>query len=306
MINLRTFDLNLLRIFEAIYRDRSVSIAAGKLGLSQPAVSSALNRLRRLFDDPLFVRSARGMEPTPKAELLAEAVGVGLNILRAGISTTTSFDPANSTRKFHIVMTDVGELLFLPTLLQMLSEVAPHIDVSVVEAGVPNYEDLLDTGRADLAIGRFQLPASYSSKHIHTSAFVVVLRQDHPFVETRRNGALYISYENYLRASHISVEPPGASADPIERALAADRGKRRIALTIPHSTVLGAMIGGTQLVATVPDKCVEWLLHGNPSLCAIPVPFPVDKNLVYQWWHKRNDKDPGHSWLREHIERIGG
>ncbi len=305
MINLRTFDLNLLRVFEAIHRDRSVSMAADKLGLSQPAVSSALNRMRRLFDDPLFMRGAGGMEPTRKAMLLAEAVGLGLNIIRAGVATSTSFDSATSTRQFRIAMTDVGEIIFLPKLMQTLARAAPGISIHVVEHGLVNYEDLLETGEIDIAIGRFQLNPNFSFQHIHSSSFSVLLRSDHPLLEQVPNGVAMLSYENYLRAAHVTVQAPGASSDPIARALGSDRSKKRDALSIPHSIVLAEIVEAGELVATVPDKSVPWLLHGRPALCAVPLPVEVDINIVCQWWHKRNDKDLGHLFIREILAEIG-
>ncbi|MBP2434142.1 LysR family transcriptional regulator [Bradyrhizobium elkanii] len=306
MINLRTFDLNLLRVFEAIHRDRSVSVAADKLGLSQPAVSSALNRMRRLFDDPLFVRGAGGMEPTRKAMLLAEAVALGLNTIRAGVATSTSFDPSSSTRQFRIAMTDVGEIIFLPRLMQALARSAPSITVHVIEHGLVNYEDLLETGEIDIAIGRFQLNPSFSSQHIHSSNFAVVLRSDHPLIDHASDGTPVLSYESYLQASHITVQAPGASGDPIVHALGADRSKKRIALSVPHSVVLAEIVECGDLMATVPDKSVGWLLHGHQALCAVPLPFKADTNIVCQWWHKRNDKDPGHLFIRDILAEIGG
>ncbi len=304
-INLRTFDLNLLRVFEAIHRDRSVSVAADKLGLSQPAVSSALNRMRRLFDDPLFVRSTGGMEPTRKAILLAEAVGLGLNIIRAGVATSTSFDPSSSTREFRIAMTDVGEITFLPRLMQTLARSAPNIAIHAVEHGLVNYEDLLETGEIDIAIGRFQLNSSFSSQHIHSSKFSVLLRSDHPLIEHSQDGTPALSYERYLQASHVTVQAPGASRDPIARALGSDRSKKRNALSVPHSVVLAEIVEGGEFVATVPDKSVNWLLHGRPDLCAVPLPVDVETNIVCQWWHRRNDKDPGHLFIRGILAEIG-
>ncbi|MGX1074998.1 DNA-binding transcriptional LysR family regulator [Bradyrhizobium elkanii] len=202
-------------------------MAADKLGLSQPAVSSALNRMRRLFDDPLFVRGAGGMEPTRKAMLLAEAVALGLNTIRAGVATSTSFDPSSSTRQFRIAMTDVGEIIFLPRLMQALARSAPSITVHVIEHGLVNYEDLLETGEIDIAIGRFQLNPSFSSQHIHSSNFAVVLRSDHPLIDHASDGTPVLSYESYLQASHITVQAPGASGDPIVHALRGSSRDRR-------------------------------------------------------------------------------
>ncbi len=297
MVNLRTFDLNLLRIFEAINRDRSVSTAADNLGLSQPAVSNALNRLRRHFDDPLFVRTQRGMEPTPKAEQLALAVDRGMTTIRAGLSAGVNFDPARSERHFTLLMTDVGEISFLPILLSEVRRHAPGIDVSVMESGLAGYEELLENGMADLAIGRIRLADTLSSELIHSSPFVVLLSRTHPRLGTAPDGRPTLSYDDYLAAPHVLVQPRGASGDPILAALGADAAKRRIGLSIPHATVLPMIIGDSELIATVPEVCAQNLIASG-KLCRVEAPFAIEPNFVYQWWHKRNTADPGHRWLR--------
>lgn len=304
VVNLRTFDLNLLRIFEAIHRDGSVSKAADTLGLSQPAVSNALNRLRRQFDDPLFVRTQRGMEPTPKAEQLALAVDNGMTTIRAGLSAGVDFDPARSERRFTLLMTDVGEISFLPILLSELRRNAPGIDISVVESGLGGYEELLDNGMADLAIGRIRLAETLSSELIHSSPFVVLLSRTHPRLGTAPDGRPTLSYADYLAAPHVLVQPRGASGDPIREALGEDAAKRRIGLSLPHTTVLPMIIGDTELIATVPEVCAQNLIASG-KLCRVDVPFAIEHNFVYQWWHKRNTADPGHRWLRGIFANAG-
>jgi DNA-binding transcriptional LysR family regulator len=297
MINLKTFDLNLLRVFEAISHDGSVSQAADKLGLSQPAVSNALNRLRRELDDPLFVRTSRGMEPTPWAEQLASAINQGLSTIRAGLSSRTAFDPAKSERRFTLLMTDVGMITFLPAVLAELDRSAPNVSVHVREFGVERYADLLEDGLADIALGRIGTVDNLSCELIHQSNFIVLLSQNNSFLEMDGTGRRFIGLENYLRAPHILQEPRGSIGNPIAQALGARASERRIALSIPHATVLPTLIGDTDLVATIPEVCAANLIAGG-ALCAVHVPFDLDANLVYQWWHKRNNGDPGHTWFR--------
>lgn len=304
MVNLRTFDLNLLRIFEAVIHDRSVSKAADKLGLSQPAVSNALSRLRRQFNDPLFVRTPTGMEPTPKAEKLALAVHEGLTTIRAGLSSGADFDPAVSERHFTILMTDVGEISFLPHVLSELNRAAPNVDVNVIESGLQNYGDLLESGTADLAVGRINLADEFSSQLIHTSPFVVLMSSRHPLLQEANDGSKQISFEDYLAARHILVQPRGASGDPVGNALGPNARKRRIALSIPHATVLPMIMGGTDLIATVPKVSASDLV-ATGALCALPAPFEIEPNYVYQWWHRRNSADPGHRWLRDIFATAG-
>lgn len=304
MVNLRTFDLNLLRIFEAISHDGSVSKAADKLGMSQPAVSNALNRLRRQFDDPLFVRTQHGMEPTPKATRLAAAVHGGLTTIRAGLSSGVDFDPATSERRFTLLMTEVGEMLFLPVLLGTLKRSAPTIDITVLEHGVESYEDLLNNGIVDLAIGRIQLSDTFSSELIHSSPFAVVASRTNHFLKGGEDGLPSLTLADYLEAPHVVVEPRGSSPNPIRHALGPDYGRCRIALSVPHFMVLNEVLPGTDLLATVPKACTPAILRSG-GLCTVAIPFPAEENFVYQWWHRRNNQDAGHRWLRSVFATAG-
>ena len=304
MVNLRTFDLNLLRVFEAVSHDRSVSLAAEKLGLSQPAVSNALNRLRSQFGDPLFVRTPRGMEPTPKAEQLAAAVHQGLTTIRAGLSAGIDFDAATSERRFTLLMTEVGEVLFLPVVLSTLQRLAPKIDIRVMEFGLEGYEELLEAGRVDLAIGRIKLADTFCSELIHSAPFVVMLSRTNRYLRIDAEGRPFIGFEDFLRAPQVLVEPRGASGDPVKEALGPRAAERRIALSIPHVMALTTIMGDTDLIATVPQDCAS-NLAADGRLCAVPLPFESEGNYVYQWWHRRNTADPGHRWLRQIFSGAG-
>lgn len=306
MINFRTFDLNLLKVFEAVLTDRSVSKAADKLGMSQPAISNALNRLRQQIDDPLFVRTPTGMDPTPKARELAFAVNAGLTSIRAGLLAGAKFDPAVSKRLFTLLMTDVGEISFLPPLLEALKNHAPNIDIRVLEAGLETYGDLLEGGLADLALGRIALSDAFESELIHSSPFVVLMGKENTLLNAKSGKLNQISYKDYFKARHILVQPRGASADPIRIALGKDASLRQIALTVPHATVLPGIMRNTNLFATIPKVAADNLIAaGAGALHAVPVPFDVEPNHVYLWWHRRNSADAGHKWLRDTLANAG-
>ncbi|MDM7928818.1 LysR family transcriptional regulator [Blastomonas fulva] len=306
MVNLRTFDLNLLRVFEAVINDNSVTKAADKLGMSQPAVSNALNRLRHQLGDPLFVRTPLGMDPTPKARELAKAVNSGLTAIRAGLLAGTEFNPAVSQRHFTLLMTDVGEISFLPPLLEAIGKEAPHIDIHVLEAGLETYGELLESGLADLALGRITLADVFESQAIHTSPFVVLMSRHNNLIHRMSAEDLSLSYQDYLRARHIVVQPRGASADPVHAALGKDAGKREVALTIPHATALPGLMRNTNLVATIPKVAADNLIRGDQeSLTYLAVPFHIEPNNVHQWWHRRNSSDAGHKWLRNTLANAG-
>lgn len=304
MVNLRTFDLNLLRVFEAVNIDRSVTRAADNLGMSQPAVSNALNRLRQQLDDPLFVRTPSGMDPTPKARELAKAVNSGLTSIRAGLMAGTHFDPAVSRRHFTLLMTDVGEISFLPPLLEAIGREAPNIDIHVLESGLETYGSHLESGLADLALGRISLSEGFEARLIHNSPFVVLLGKHNPVL--RGSEPTSISYSQYMTCRHIIVQPRGASADPIHAALGKDAKRRKIALTIPHATALPGIMRNTDLLATIPKVAADKLVAADhDSLTSVPVPFEIPENEVFIWWHRRNTADEGHAWLRETLASAG-
>lgn len=297
MSDLNTLDLNLLRVFEALMRERSVSLAAGRLNLTQPAVSNALNRLRTAFDDQMFVRSRSGMEPTPLALALSDPIHEGLAAIRAGISKGSSFDPAKSHRRFAILATDVGELAYVAQFMRLLSREAPGIDLLVMEASLDEYELLLDGGEADLAIGRFNIANSFHCELVGTAAYAVVMCSGHARKIGVAQGSM-IPYETYIGSAHAHLVPRGATENPIGRALGLDEARRRVALTLPHTSVLSTIIPGTKLVATVPQPVVASLCRGGDLVWAT-LPFQTELSNVHMAWHKRNDRDKGHVWIRD-------
>lgn len=304
MHNSTTFDLNLLRVFDALVREGSVTAAANRLGLSQPAVSNALNRLRGLLGDPLFVRTRHGMEPTPFALRLHSPLQEGLAHIRAGLSQVMTFEPATSDRTFAILMNDVGAASFLPAIVQGLLREAPHVDLQIRELDHAAYEDALDSGTADLAVGRVMLSDAFRSELLQKSFYVALLRPDHPAL-TMKDGHPAISLEDYTAADQVIVSPRGATSNPVERAMLAMRLHCRVVLNLPHATSLYNIIPGTDLIATVPDRCEEFLCRDG-RLISVALPLRIEPNMIYQWWHKRHDHDAGHRWLREFVSNAIG
>lgn len=299
MINPNNFDLNLLRVFDALIRERSVSAAADRLGLSQPAVSNALSRMRKLLDDPLFVRTRRGMEATPFALRMKDPVQDGLLRIRAGISQTLTFNPQQSSRTFRLIMNDVGSASFLPGIMSRLMAEAKGINVEVCEIGHFAYEDLLDSGSADLAIGRVVLSDTFRSQFLTRTQYVAILRKDHPGL-TEENGNVCLSREAYINASHVVVTPAGATSNPVERTLASLNLDRRIVLRLPHATALVNILPATDLVSTLPERCRDFLTEEH-GLVTVPLPISLEPNVIQQWWHRRHDYDAGHQWFRGFV-----
>ncbi|MBR9763391.1 MAG: LysR family transcriptional regulator [Rhodobacteraceae bacterium] len=297
MVNINTFDLNLLRVFEAVYRERSVTEAAHVLGLSQPAVSNALKRLRDQLSEKLFIRTRLGLEPTPAGERLFHAISSGMDAIRSGIVQSASFDPASSERMFRIVMTDVGAAKFLPGILRTMEERAPRIRLDIAEADADRIEGLLDTGAADLAIGRLRLKEELRSQLMDVSSPVVLLREGHPAITQRPEGAV-VRLEDYFRARHILVNPRGASANPLLRVFEKNGvSARQQVVTMKTLAAVPYILRQTDLVATVPEGVIEQMTAGG-GLAYFPLPFDMERNYVYLWWHERNMADPAHVWLR--------
>lgn len=302
MRNLNMVDLNLLRVFEAMMRERNVSRAAQRLNLTQPAVSNALVRLRGAFDDPLFVRTRSGMEPTAVARTLYEPIEHGLTAIRTALSESVRFDPDTSRRRFTIITTDVGELTYIAKLLQILAQEAPHVDLRVMEAASEEYERLLDSGQADFALGRFKIRDSFRCERIGSCIYVAVLCAAYAKRLRIAPGATF-PYEAFLQSAHVDVIPRGATENPIAPALGAAAAQRRIALTIPHTAVLSTLIPGTELVATLPQPAV-YALRQKGKLSWAMLPFETEVTQIFIGWHKRHDGDKGHAWLREKLRSI--
>ncbi|MDH7797842.1 DNA-binding transcriptional LysR family regulator [Beijerinckia sp. GAS462] len=302
MRNMNMLDLNLLRVFEALMREQNVSLAAERLNLTQPAVSNALNRLRAVFEDQLFVRTRNGMEPTPVALALYEPIQQGLTSIRSALSEGLAFDPATSQRNFTIITTDVGELTYVAQLLRMLSREAPHIDLEVMEASREEYEKLLDSGKADFALGRFKISDSFRCELIGSCIYVAVMCSTYARKLGIKKGSV-IPYDTFLGLAHVDVMPRGATANPIAPALGRDAARRRIALTIPHTSVLSGLLPDTELVATVPQPAVSSLCRSGALTWAY-LSFETEITQLFMGWHKRQDSDKGHVWIREKLRAI--
>lgn len=286
-------DLKLLVAFEAMLGTRNVTAAADATGMTQPAMSTALGKLRKALDDPLFVRTSKGMEPTPFALELAEPIRTALHLLRQTLNRDKHFDAATSTRTFRIVMTDIGERVFLPALLQRLSAVAPGVNLRTVQLPVKEMREALESGEMDLAVGFIpDLSAGYYQQRLFNRSYVCITRTDHPQIGDS------LSLKQYLEASHAIVSAPGTGHDVVERVLAEKGYKRRIALHVTHFLAIPLIVANTDLVVTIPTMLAEsYLPAGNIKILTPPLKMPV--YAIKQYWHERFHEDPANRWLRE-------
>jgi DNA-binding transcriptional LysR family regulator len=292
-MNINTFDLNLLRAFDALMSERNVSAAGARIGLSQPAMSHALSRMRNLCDDPLFVRTSQGMQPTPYAEDLAQPVRSALALLAAALEQSNKFDPATSDRKFKLVLTDIGQSVFLPPLIQEINARAPNVRVSVLQLAHDALAGAMESGAADLAIGGIPTPSDgYFQQRLVVDRYVCVMRRGHPLAGRT------LTVDDYVQAAHAVPAPTWYNANTrIDRALAEARLVRRVQLEFPHFLVLPMVLRGTDLIATVARTLSDTLMSRDEFVTS-ELPFEVSPIEIRQFWHPRFHQDAGIRWLR--------
>jgi DNA-binding transcriptional LysR family regulator len=294
-MNLRSLDLNLLLVFDAVYGERSISRAAEKLHLSQPTISNALARLRVRLEDPLFERSAHGMAPTPKAKKLAEPIRHALTVLEHGLRDDDTFDFAQSTREFVIAVEDYGEAVILPRFIQWLSGVAPGIRIRIRPELSAQLKAELRDGSADLALDYFPpTDSAYRSKCVLTETLMSLSRRDHPA------GLERLSLEQYLALHHVVLSGPSNARPMIDLALSKRGLQRHIAVTVPHFISMPVMVQATDMICTLPRRMAH-LYADSFRLRLHTVPLRIPQFPVYLVWHKAVEADAGHRWFRNHL-----
>lgn len=293
-------DLKLLVVFEAMLAARNVTLAAESIGMTQPAMSTYLGKLRKVMGDPLFVRTSRGMEPTPFAVELSEPIRNAMQLLRQTLNRDKHFDAATSTRTFNLVMTDIGERVFLPTLLQRLTKVAPLVSIRTVQLPVSEMREALESGEMDLAVGFIpKLSAGFYQQRLFTRSYVCVVRTDHPTIGDR------LSLKQFLAASHAVVSAPGTGHEVVERVLAEKDLARKVALRVTHFLAIPLIVANTDLIVTIPEMLAEsYLPAGNIKILQPPIKLP--SYAIKQHWHERYHDDPANQWLRELIRDLFG
>ncbi|MEP0518873.1 MAG: LysR family transcriptional regulator [Hyphomicrobiales bacterium] len=294
MKSLRNIDLNLLVVFETIYASGNISQSARDLGLTQPSVSNALSRLRDTFDDPLFVRSGRGVIPTPKAQTLIEPVQHALNTLHTVVHQDNVFDPAISQREFTLHMFDTLEPIVMPHLVEQ-ALLGDGVSFKLMLAPAISLEDAIETGKADICIG-----ISPSNRNdlrweiISPLDIVIIARKGHPEI----SGS--ITAEKFQSIEHVSMDfSPGANAN-IKKLRMKQRVERRDVVKVVHTSSIPILVANTDLVGMVNREYAERMSE-KLGLQIIEPPFELNSQSIYAIWHNRNSQDSGIIWLREQI-----
>ena len=294
-MELRDVDLNLLVIFNELLISGRVNATAQKLGLTQPAVSNALTRLRRLLGDELFVRTSQGMQPTPFAVSLSEPVSYALGAIHGALNQNLSFDPTRSTQNFTIAMTDIGEIYFLPDLMAHISRMAPGVTLSTVRNHSIDLDREMESGNVDLAHGHLpDLQAGYFQRQLFSQRYVCLFRRGH------RLDGVEMTEQDFSDAEQISIIAAGTGHGMIDELFGRMGISRNIRLRVPHFVSIGHILSKTDMIATVPEILAR-RISGPFDLrwCAHPIPLPHIS--IGMFWHAKYHKDAANQWLRNAV-----
>lgn len=294
-MNLQDMDLNLLVVFNELCKHGRVSAVAQNLGISQPGVSNALGRLRKLLGDELFLRTSRGMVPTPYAEALAQPIADALAALHGTLNARASFDPARSERAFVIGVNDVGETYFLPRLMWALDGAAPGVTIRTVRTTSIDVKDEMERGRIDLAMGFLPgLKHGFFQRRLFRQPYVCIFRQDHPLARTG------VSARQFRAAEHVAIVSEGTGHGVVDQVIEQAGIRRRLRLTVPHFMAVGPVLQATDMIAVVPRRFADCACKPF-GLATAPCPVKIPESVINVFWHARNHREPANQWLRQVV-----
>ena len=290
-------DLRLLNVFDEIYKTRSVSRAADILGLGQPKVSIALSRLRKRFDDSLFVRTSRGLEPTALGQELVQPIREAIVAIEAALGHRSAFDPETAQRTFRVCMSDISQLVLLPRLWTEIRSAAPKVEIEIVPLS-DDTPTMLNSGAADLALGFLpQLEGGFYQKTMFGQHYVCLISADHPRIRKT------LTLRQFQTETHAIVIGAGPGHAVVERELARQGIVRRVALRIPNYVGLAFVVEGTDLIVTIPKRLAD-VLNGHGRFRILRTPMPLPAYSIKLHWHERFHTDLGNQWLRGLISKV--
>ena len=295
-MKLTTFDLNLLLVFEAVLRERNVTKAGERLGLSQPAMSHALNRLRWMLKDQLFIRTPEGMLPTPRAEQLAQPVRRALSDLQSALDPE-EFVPAQSERHFSAAVNNYAAVVLAGPITAECAALAPNLRLSLRPSGTLDLPDLLDRGELDLAIAAIDAPANrFARQVLFEDRYVAALRRGHPIGKRR------LDLKAFAAQPRLVISSSGEDLRFVDAALRANGQARIVALEAPYLSA-GAVLMQSDMVAVLGEKIAREFRRAYAiELRELPFESPVLRSVML--WHRRFDDQPAHRWLRTTIMSV--
>ncbi|GAB3397519.1 LysR family transcriptional regulator [Massilia agilis] len=306
-MNFQTFDLNLLRIFDAVMTEQNITRAAERLSTTQPAVSNALKRLREAANDDILVRTARGMKPTPRAEELWPTVRAALASLE-NVLAPEHFDISTAKASLRIAMADSTANLLLPQLMERIRKQAPGIDIRMIPLPGRDPRPMLLNADADLAVGSFpgivaqlregqQRDVTLHHLRLYSGEPMCIMRKGHPLADQE------LTIDRYCEALHLLVSFSGSPSGPADDVLATLGKSRRIALTVNQFSTAFHMVACSDLIAVVPHHLIEASNFADQLEVKV-LPFQLPIVYVDMLWHERDMRHPVHKWVRETVTRI--
>ncbi len=290
-------DLDWLGVFVEVYKTQSVSLAAQRRGMAQANASIALNKLRRHFNDRLFCRTSRGMEPTPRARAIYPELLEAWQRVEKARLTPEVFDPARAQRQFRICMSDISEVVLLPALVNHLGRIGPHIRVEA-ETTSAQSRSRLESGDVDLAVGFMpDLEAGFFQQALFAQDFVVMASCEHPRIQKG------LTRHRFAAEGHIVVTTSGTGHSIVDKVLARHQVARRVVLRVPSFLGVARIVAQTDLLVVVP-RLLGDALASQERVRLFEPPWALPKYKVKQHWHERFHADPGNAWLRQTMAQL--
>ncbi|HZK90087.1 MAG TPA: LysR family transcriptional regulator [Stellaceae bacterium] len=291
-MDIRAVDLNLLKAFDALHSERAVTRAASRIGLSQPAMSHALSRLRDLFADDLFVRTPGGMEPTARAREIAPLVSAAIERIEAALNLGAGFDPAISLATFTAGMGEYAEVALVGRLAQAFSREAPKATLRLLPLNGREAAEQLERGAIDVAVAHLRaMPPAIETTLLFRDPFVVVARKGHPITRAP------LTVEAYAAQNHVLVSPRGDTSGALDRLLVDYGQRRRVALLVATYLAIPAALAASDLIATVPSRAAS-LIAAHAELVTLPLPVDFSATISIAW-HRRTASEPAQAWFRK-------
>lgn len=299
-MNIRDIDLNLLVFLDALLRERSVTRAARAMDISQPAMSNALRRLRKLLGDPVLVRTAGGMQPTARAEQLRRPVRNALAQMEAAIAPNRAFDPATTERLFTILITDYAASVLMPRVVGVLEAEAPNIALNILSVG-SDAIDQIERGEADFVVNLFgRLPANFHQQRLWSDRLACLIRKEHPAL-LAAGGTLTL--EAFLKEKHILITQTGVGLSRLDEALA-DRGlSRTISVLTRHYQLPRELVANSNMIVALPARIARYQAR-HLGLAVLDPPIELEAFQIGIAWGALDHHDAAHRWLRERIIGI--
>lgn len=299
-MDINALDLNLIRVFDSLWQERGVTRAGDRIGLSQPAVSAALNRLRHALGDQLFIRRGNTMVPTPRAEELAPRARSALEEIERMLAPGPAFDPAMLERTFTLLTSDFFSMLMMPQLAEKLHGIAPGVRIRVLDSSLGDVERILRDDQADMALERpITLPEGVAKAPLFRSPFVMAAARDDPAVAGLTEGEM-MPLAVFCKLNHAIRSVDGSMTGQVDTALERHGQSRRVTLALPHFQAVALAVARGGMTAALPVQFAR-VVREPLGLRFFQPPVPIPAPDISLYWHSRHDKDAAHRWMRRLV-----